>query len=107
MKRLCLYPASGYELFGECLLDVSDVSSHHCKQGCFHEHDQDFPSGAVDKNLLVNAGDTGLIPDLERFHRPRSTKALGPASLEPVRNERSQLSKKPSRHNEEQPPRRN
>ena len=28
--------------------------------------------GTVDKNLLANAGDTGLIPGLERFHMPRS-----------------------------------
>ena len=28
----------------------------------------DFPGGAVDRNLPANAGDTGLIPSLERFH---------------------------------------
>ena len=29
---------------------------------------QDFPGGTVDKNLPANAGDTGLISCLERFH---------------------------------------
>ena len=28
----------------------------------------DFPGGLVIKNLPVNAGDTGLIPGLGRFH---------------------------------------
>ena len=29
---------------------------------------QDFPGGAVDKNLPANAGDPGSIPGLGRFH---------------------------------------
>jgi len=29
---------------------------------------QDFPGGTVDKNLPANAGDTGTISCLERFH---------------------------------------
>ena len=29
---------------------------------------KDFPSGAVDKNLPANAGDTGSSPGLGRFH---------------------------------------
>ena len=33
----------------------------------------DFPGGAVDKNLLANAGDTGLIPGPGRFHMPQSS----------------------------------
>ena len=28
----------------------------------------DFPGDSVDKNLPANAGDTGSIPGLERFH---------------------------------------
>ena len=31
-----------------------------------------FPGGSVVKNLPANAGDTGWIPDLGRFHVPRS-----------------------------------
>ena len=31
-----------------------------------------FPGGSVVKNLPANAGDTGLIPDLERSHVPQS-----------------------------------
>ena len=31
---------------------------------------EDFPGGAVDKNLPVSAGDMGSISDLERFHMP-------------------------------------
>ena len=30
----------------------------------------EFPGGAVDKNPAANAGDTGLIPGLGRFHIP-------------------------------------
>jgi len=33
---------------------------------------QDFPGGAVDKNSPANAGDTGSIPSLRRFHMPQS-----------------------------------
>ena len=30
----------------------------------------DFSDGTMDKNLLANAGDTGSIPSLGRFHMP-------------------------------------
>ena len=30
----------------------------------------DFPGGPVVKNLPANAGDTGSVPALERFHMP-------------------------------------
>ena len=33
---------------------------------------QDFPGGAVAKNLLANARDTGSIPGLGEFHLPQS-----------------------------------
>ena len=33
---------------------------------------QDFPGGAVVKNLPANAGDTGLIPGLGISHMPWS-----------------------------------
>ena len=32
----------------------------------------DFPGGAVVKNLLANAGDTGSSPGPRRSHMPRS-----------------------------------
>lgn len=32
---------------------------------------QDFPGGAMVKNLSANAKDTGLIPDPRRFHMLR------------------------------------
>ena len=32
-----------------------------------------FPGGSLVKNLPTNAGDVGLIPDLERFHVPWSS----------------------------------
>ena len=32
----------------------------------------DFPGGTVVKNLPPNAGDTGSIPGLGRFHMPQS-----------------------------------
>ena len=34
-------------------------------------HVLDFPCGLVVKNLPAHAGDTGLVPDLGRFHMPR------------------------------------
>ena len=30
--------------------------------------EEDFPGGSVDENLPANAGDTGSIPGLGRFH---------------------------------------
>ena len=33
-----------------------------------------FPGGSVVKNTPANAENTGLIPDLERSHRPGVTK---------------------------------
>ena len=33
---------------------------------------QDFSGGAVDKNFPANAGDSGSIPGLGRFHMPQS-----------------------------------
>ena len=54
----------------------------------------DFPGGTVDRNLPANAGDTGLIPSLERFHMPQSNLACVPqllrlraATAEPTRLE--------------------
>ena len=72
----------------------------------------------MDKNLPANAGDTGLIPDLGRFHMPWSSKARvsqllspctaateKPVHLEPVLcNKRSHSEKTPMHGNEEQPP---
>ena len=37
-----------------------------------------FPAGSVIKNLPVNTGDMGLVPDLGRSHVPWSTKAHAP-----------------------------
>ena len=39
---------------------------------CYLKPKLDFPGGPVVKNPPVNAGDMGLIPDLRRFHMPRS-----------------------------------
>ena len=41
----------------------------------------DFPGGTVDKNLPANAGDSGSIPGLGRFHMPQATKAHAPQIL--------------------------
>ena len=43
----------------------------------------DFPGGAVDKNLLANAGDMGSIPSPGRFLMPWSNKACVPQLLSP------------------------
>ena len=37
-----------------------------------------FPGGPVVNNLPANAGDTGLIPGLGKYHMPQSTKSLPP-----------------------------
>ena len=44
---------------------------------------KDLAGGAVDKNPPANAGDTGLIPGLGRFHMHRATKACAPQRLSP------------------------
>ena len=38
----------------------------------YNNQKRGFPGGSVVKNLLVNAGDMGLIPDLGRSHIPQS-----------------------------------
>ena len=43
----------------------------------------DFPSAPVVKNLLVNAGDMGLIPGQGRFHMLLSNQAHVPQLLSP------------------------
>ena len=40
----------------------------------------DFP----DRNLPVNAGDTGSIPGLGRFHMPQGNQARAPQVLKPT-----------------------
>ena len=40
-----------------------------------------FPGGAVVKNLLANAGDTGSSPGMGRSHMPRSNWAREPQLL--------------------------
>ena len=43
--------------------------------------DRGFPGGSVVKNPPANVGDTGSIPDLGRWHMPRSNKAHAPQWL--------------------------
>ena len=38
----------------------------------YQDISEDFPVGAVVKNLPANAGDTGSSPGLGRFRMPRS-----------------------------------
>ena len=38
---------------------------------------QGFPGGIMDENLPANAGDSGLIPGLGRFHMPRNSTPQG------------------------------
>ena len=44
---------------------------------------QEFPGGPVVKNPPDKAADTGLIPDLGRFHMLRVSKAHAPQLLNP------------------------
>ena len=43
-----------------------------------------FPGGPVDKNSFANAGGTGLIPGLGRFHMPWGNHAPVPQLLKPM-----------------------
>ena len=40
-----------------------------------------FPGGSVDKNPPPYAGDTGLMPDLGRSHKPWGNKVAAPELL--------------------------
>ena len=44
-------------------------------------YSQDFSGGPVDMNLPANAGDSGLIPGLGRFHMLQSNQARVPQLL--------------------------
>ena len=44
---------------------------------------QAFPGGSLVKNPPANAGDTGSVPGLGRFHMPRSNEASAPQLLSP------------------------
>ena len=48
------------------------VDSRIIMQGCCKNEMRDFPGGAVVKNPLANAGDTGLSPGPGRSHIPWS-----------------------------------
>ena len=70
----------------------------------------DFPGGPVVKNPTVNAGDTGSIPRLGRFHMPRATKHMlhsywNPRALELVPcAKRNHPTEKPTHHNQREAP---
>ena len=53
--------------------DTNDLQMQKCRN--------ETSRGTVDRNLPANAGDTGLIPGLGRFHRPWATKAWVPQQL--------------------------
>ena len=50
------------------------------KRQALKKKTQGFPGGSVVKNPPANAGDTGLIPNPEESHMPRS---YGARALEP------------------------
>ena len=66
------------------------------------EKTQNFPGVPVDENPSANAGDTGLIPALGRFHMPQSKpmrhkhklQLLKPIHLKPVLHKRSHHNEK-------------
>ena len=53
-------------------LSQSKISIKRLYKASIKEFKQDFPGGAVVKNLPVNAGITGSIPGLGRSHMPQS-----------------------------------
>ena len=57
--------------------ELKKITKNYSKAGKQHSNKiknvtEDFPGGLVVKNPLVNAGDTGLIPGLGRFHMIQS-----------------------------------
>ena len=68
---------------------------------------RDFPGGAMVKNLLASAGDTGSSPGPGKPHMPQSNKARAPQLLKPTRLEpmfcskRSHRKEKPTHCNED------
>ena len=52
----------GYSPWGRKESDTTERLTHT------HTYTKDFPGGPVVKNLPANAGDTGSIPGLGRFH---------------------------------------
>ena len=55
-----------------CEKEVFISPLHALVPQCSPKKTQDFPGGAVVKNLPAKAGDTGSSPGPERSHRPRS-----------------------------------
>ena len=55
-------------------MGVLDLGTLHLKKGLLQLRNWvwGFPGGAVVKNLLANAGDTGSSPGLGRSHMPWS-----------------------------------
>ena len=65
--------------------------------------EQDFPGGTVNKNLPVNAGDTGSITGPEKMPNAVGQRRPCASTTEPMLcNKRSHCSGKPIHHNEEQ-----
>ena len=64
----------------ETFLEVKETSDLTIEKG------GDFSGGEVDKNLSANAGDTGSIPGLERYHMLLGNWATSPctATIESV-----------------------
>ena len=52
--------------------DVDGPRDCHTEWSKSEREKQDFPGGTVDKNPSANAGDTGSISGLKRFHVPWS-----------------------------------
>ena len=90
------------------------INSKDAKTFLTKSNTQDNPGGPVVKNLPANAGDTGSVSGLGRFHMPWVNQAhapqllsthlqlLTPRTLEPVLcNKRSHCNEKPGHHNEE------
>ena len=64
--------------------------------------EEGFPGGPVVKNRPCNAGDTGLVPGLGRFHMPCGTKPMccnyRASHLEPMLQERSRGNEESEHH---------
>ena len=71
--QLCNHTANFYQVSIKRLANHLQDSVSLPRNNCILKGELGFPGGSVVKNLLVSAGDTGLIPDPGRSHMPRST----------------------------------
>ena len=83
----CFHPASFTSLFlyvCSSFMTICITCVYKYLLCVFQNGYQGFPGGSVVKNLPVNAGDMGSIPDPGRFHMLQSILSPGTSTIEPM-----------------------